>query len=152
MIVGGTAPEVTDFSPSAAAPFVRDNSFVDLNGFIAQDESFDQSAIIDVAYQPITSAEGALWALPIDIYPLVTYINKGIFDEAGIAPPTDMSAAGWNWDTVLSIAKKLTRFDDSGAAITYGIDYPDQRWQNFLVQAGGLPYDRMVEPSEGRWN
>lgn len=152
MILGGQPPDVTDFAPHHAVLIARDDGFHDLRRFMADDADFDRSSIIDVAFAPVTSPEGVVWGLPMDIYPLVTYYNIDLFELAGLATPNDLSPDEWTWDQAVEMAKKTTRMREDGTAEVYGIDRPDQRWQNVLVQAGGLPFDRMVEPTESRWN
>jgi len=63
-----------------------------------------------------------LLGLPFAVYPGLMYYNKDLFDAAGLAyPPTkfdekyklDGKDVDWSWDTVATIAKKLT-FDAAG--------------------------------------
>lgn len=151
MIAGGSPPDVTDFAPHHAAVLARGLGFVDLRTLMAADHAFDPNAILDVAFAPVTSPGGVVWGLPMDIYPLVTYYNTDMFRSAGLATPNEMAPNEWTWEQVVAIGKKTTRMVD-GRVVAYGIDRPDQRWQNVLVQAGAIPYDRMVEPTESRWN
>lgn len=152
MIAGGSPPDVTDFAPHHAAVLARNSGFVDLRSLMAADPRFDKDGILEVGFSPVTSPEGVIWGLPMDIYPLVTYYNTDLFRSAGLATPNEISPEEWNWDHVVAIGKKTTRIGDNGQVLVYGIDRPDQRWQNVLVQGGAIPYDRMVEPTESRWN
>lgn len=98
MILGGQPPDVTDFAPHHAVLIARDDGFHDLRRFMADDADFDRSSIIDVAFAPVTSPEGVVWGLPMDIYPLVTYYNIDLFELAGLATPNDLSPDEWTWD------------------------------------------------------
>lgn len=152
MIAAGEPPDVTDFAPHHAVLVARNDGFHDLRTFMAQDETFDPESILSVAFGPVTYPTGVIYGLPMDIYPLVTYYNTDIFRSAGLQTPNELAPEDWNWDQVVAIGKKTTRLGPDGTVQIYGIDRPDQRWQNVLVQAGALPYDRMVEPTESRWN
>ncbi|NLN29342.1 MAG: extracellular solute-binding protein [Firmicutes bacterium] len=82
----------------------------------------------------------------------MTYVNTDILNFAGLQSPNEMPRDDWNWDTVVNIAKKTTIVHADGSVSQYGIDRPNQRWITVLNQAGTLPYDRMVFPTESRWN
>ena len=43
-----------------------------------------------MAFAPVTSPEGVVWGLPMDIYPLVTYYNIDFSELAGLATPNDL--------------------------------------------------------------
>lgn len=52
--------------------------------------------------------------------------NATLFEEAGLAlPPTNWNDSSWNWNTMLTYAKRLTRVNSEGAATQYGVDFWD---------------------------
>jgi multiple sugar transport system substrate-binding protein len=60
---------------------------------------------------------GGLYGIPFAVYPGLFYYNKDLFDKADLAYPPinfgdkyvlDGKSVDWNWDTVATIAKKLT--------------------------------------------
>lgn len=74
--------------------------------------------------------EGDLYGLPADAQPQVMVYNKKMFDEAGVAYPTD----DWTWDDMLEAAKKLTKADQS----QYGFFLsPGLMWRGIWVNSAG---------------
>lgn len=53
-------------------------------------------------------SDGKMYALPVNVFNIVLYYNKSIFDKFGVPYPKD----GMTWDEMLAIAKKLTRNDN----------------------------------------
>ncbi len=70
---------------------------------------------------------GRVFALPKDFTPMVLYLNLGVFERFGVAPP---SAEGWTWDEFLAKARRLTRdVDGDGRTDVYAIDFPRNLYQ-----------------------
>jgi multiple sugar transport system substrate-binding protein len=73
---------------------------------------------VDSAFLKFYEGEGGkLEGLPFAIFPSAVYVNKDLFDQAGLAlPPTKMGEKytldgeelEWNFDTVAKLARKLT--------------------------------------------
>ena len=62
--------------------------------------------------------KGAMMCLPQNLSSLVVYYNEKLFDEAGLAYPSD----DWSWNDLVSVAKKLTRdIDGDGVSDQFGI-------------------------------
>jgi len=53
-------------------------------------------------------SDGKMYALPVNMFNMVLYYNKSIFDKFGVPYPKD----GMTWEEMLAIAKKLTRSDN----------------------------------------
>ena len=54
--------------------------------------------------------QGQLMALPLDLWPHMLFINKTLFEEAGVPlPPTDWNDKSWTTDKYLETAKALTK-------------------------------------------
>lgn len=62
--------------------------------------------------------EGRQLALPYYTGVSALFYNQDMFDRAGVLYPDET----WDWDDLLSAARKLTRRDGSGAVTTYGTD------------------------------
>lgn len=152
MLAGGTPPDVTDFTPALAAQFVEAGTFLDLKSLMDADSDFDPGDLLPMSFEVFTLPDGSIWGFPVDIYPLVTYYNEDILSAAGLAFPNDLHPDDWNWDQVVTIARRTTIRLGDDTVVQYGIDRPNQRWITVLNQAGGAPYDRMIFPTESRWN
>ena len=72
------------------------------------------------------------------------YYNKEIFDEAGVAYPTD----SWTWDDLLAAAKKLTVVESNGRVTRYGLGMEGGKWSLWVNQNKGSILDDMRNPSK----
>jgi multiple sugar transport system substrate-binding protein len=89
------------------------------------------------------SFNGSIYGFPRDISVETLYYNKTIFDEAGVAYPTD----DWTWDDLLGAAEKLTIVDASGRVGRYGLAMEGGKFQLFVGQNKGAILDDMRNPS-----
>jgi len=71
------------------------------------------------------SWEGKLYCLPQVLYYGGTFVNKTLFEEAGIPlPPVDWKGTAWTWTDVLETAAKLTKDKDGDGKIDqYGVNF-----------------------------
>lgn len=116
------------------------NIFANLNPFIQSDASFNTDKYWPQILHRFTR-NGNLYILPRDVAPFaVVYYNKNLFDEAGVAYPTD----DWDMNEFLDKAKKLTKVDASGHVTQYGFyGWP---WVNFVYSFGGSLVDNVDNP------
>jgi len=88
------------------------------------------------------SVNGDLYAVPRDVAPFAcVFYNKKLFDEAGLAYPTD----DWTWDDMLRMARALTKQDENGRTVQYG--FYGWAWQNFIYGNGGALVDNVNHPT-----
>ncbi len=87
---------------------------------------------------------GDVYGLPRDIEAHALYYNKKLFDEAGVAYPTDE----WTWDDLLAAAEKLTKVDANGRVTQYALGMEGGKWAIWVGQAGGIVLDDLVNPSK----
>jgi multiple sugar transport system substrate-binding protein len=86
------------------------------------------------------SRGGKLVGLPQNVSSLVIYINKGLFDRAGVPHPKD----GWTWDDLLPVAKALTT---GTGQYGIGIEPTTVRLAPFVWQNGGELVDDPAAPA-----
>jgi multiple sugar transport system substrate-binding protein len=89
------------------------------------------------------SYDGRVYGFPRDIEVNVLYYNKDIFDEVGVAYPTDE----WTWDDLQAAAEALTVKDDAGNVTRYGLAMEGGKANKFINQAGGGYLDDLRNPS-----
>ena len=78
----------------------------------------------------------SVFAFPKGFTPLMVYFNKGLFDEARVAYPTQE----WTWNDYLDAARKLTRdIDGDGIPDRYGTAFTNYYfyWIPWIWSAGG---------------
>ena len=88
--------------------------------------------------------QGKVYGFPRDIETTVIYYNKAIFDEAGVAYPTN----DWTWDDFQAAAKKLAVIEANSRVKRYALAAEGGKWPKFVMQNGGSILDDMSNPSK----
>lgn len=152
MIAGGTPPDVTDFHPMIGAPLIQQGLFEDLRPYVDR-SGIDLTQYPPVAIEGVTDPSGVMWGFPMSVFPVVTFFNHDLFEEAGLVNPVALGD-NWTWETFRESARRLT-------VDTNGDGNPDQwgsdpriaaRWEQWVHQAGGQWFDRLVFPTESQFN
>ncbi|MGH2560076.1 MAG: extracellular solute-binding protein [Thermomicrobiales bacterium] len=113
-IAAGTLPDIFVSADIYTKPFFDSELTADLKPFMDQTgpkvEDFDQKFIELAMY------DGKVGFLPRAADVVVLYFNKRIFDEGGVAYPTE----DWTLDDLMSAAEALTKKADDGTVTQYG--------------------------------
>lgn len=83
----------------------------------------------------VACKDGNLPGLPVDVaLPLIIF-NKEMFDQAGLAYPTDE----WTWDEMMELAKRLTIRNEQGVARQFGFGFgvDIEEFEPFVMRNGG---------------
>ncbi|GAA4246104.1 ABC transporter substrate-binding protein [Dactylosporangium darangshiense] len=135
---GGSYPDVSYAYGSWAGELATSGKTQDLAKWVA-DPAFGWSEIPEAARDTATY-EGKVIGVPALVDNLALIYNKQLFDDAGVAYPTDQ----WSWDDFRAAAKKLT----NPAQNVYGSAYSvsgseDTTWHLWpmLWQRGGKILD-----------
>ncbi len=138
-IAGGNAPDIVGpLGTSGRMGFP--GAWLDLQPLVQQFK-YDTSDI-DPQFMNFYKDEGVLVGLPFAIFPMFVYANKDLFKEAGLALPPqkvgdkytlDGQQVDWTWDTLATIAKKLTVDKNGNDATSAKFD------KNNIVQYGWVP-------------
>ena len=111
-------PDVFTLSSGYIEEWASEGLLRNLDDLVKNDPS-----LFENFYQPIwdvtksIAASDHYYAIPFALVNTVLYYNKDMFDQAGIAYPTD----DWTWDQFLDAAKKLTvDKDNDGKIDQYG--------------------------------
>ncbi|MEA2585546.1 MAG: multiple sugar transport system substrate-binding protein [Thermomicrobiales bacterium] len=114
-IVAGTLPDIFVSADVYTKPFFDANLTADLKPFMDKTgpkiEEFDEKFIALAQY------DGKVGFLPRAADVVVLYYNKRMFDEAGVAYPTE----DWTLDDQMSAAEKLTKKASDGTTTQYGL-------------------------------
>lgn len=120
LILSGMAPDIirgeTDWMPD----FAGHQLFLDLTDYIERDKV---ELVLDEFPQPALDAfrwKQSQYALPVVLSSLIYQYNTVMFDEAGLAYPH----GHWTWDEFLDTSRQLTRADNNGNIIQYGVQIP----------------------------
>ena len=99
---GGTMPDVFWMHSNTAQMYMENDLLLDLDDYIANDESMDMSKFYQGIVSCIPAATAGLCAPKVDTICLL--YNKAIFDRYGVDYPT----ADWTWEDMYEAAKKIT--------------------------------------------
>jgi multiple sugar transport system substrate-binding protein len=90
--------------------------------------------------------DGVQTCMPQNVSSLVTYYNVDLFEQAGVAPPTD----GWTWTDMTKKATELTQDTDGDGTIDIygmGTDVEIIRLAPFIWSNGGDVVDDPEQPT-----
>jgi multiple sugar transport system substrate-binding protein len=106
MVAGGVAPDIMLVMPYYMADFASRDVLLNLDPYANNDEEF-QSFKGDIYPQllKVNKFDGVSYSMPIWTNSIALFYNKTLFDKEGIDYPDET----WDWDKLLSAAKKLTK-------------------------------------------
>lgn len=93
---GGNAPDVFEMNMENFLAYMLRDACADLTGLV-DPASYSEGTLAAV------SSEGKLYAVPMSFSTCVLFYNKALFDQAGVAYPTD----DWTWADVQAAAEKI---------------------------------------------
>jgi len=127
-IAGGNAPDAFEINMENFVPYAARNVMLPL------DEYYEASGADQGVYSPAVleaaSYEGTLYAVPQSFSTVMLTYNQDLFDEAGVAYPSEQ----WTWDDALEAAKAISNLGDDMWGQSIGIHF----WEFFkIVQQNG---------------
>jgi multiple sugar transport system substrate-binding protein len=135
---GGSYPDISYAYGNWAGDLGASGKTQDLTSYV-QEPSFGWTEMPEAA-RTVATAGGKVIGVPALVDNLALIYNKGLFDKAGLAYPTDQ----WSWEDFRQAAKKLT----DTSTKTYGTAYSvsggeDTTWHLWplLWQHGGKILD-----------
>lgn len=128
---GGTAPDVFWMNAPNVTKYVRGGMLTELSDYIAGSETVAKEDFPESLINLYT-VDGGWYGMPKGFDTVAVWYNKEIFDNAGVAYPTD----DWTWDDFVSIAEQLTDTDNGiyGAAVQLD---EQAGWYNTIGLFGG---------------
>jgi multiple sugar transport system substrate-binding protein len=128
-VAGDQAPDVFELNIENFRAYADKGAIAELDS-VLEDNDIDVSLIHPKALSAF-QIDGKQYGLPTKFSNVVLIYNKDLFDQAGIAYPTE----DWTWDEELAAAQKIRALGDD----IYGIFRPVQTWEFYktVVQNGG---------------
>lgn len=93
----------------------------------------------------VVDSDGKVLALPTDVTAVGMFINKSLFDKAGVSYPTDENSI-WTWDEFVAAVNKVK--DATGAKYGMAMDRSSHRLASFLFEFGSTSFK---PNAEGTW-
>ena len=101
---GGTMPDVFWCHSNTVQMYMENDVLLDLTDYISKDEKTDLKNYYEGIVELYTRKDGKVFALPKDHDTIALLYNKAIFDQYGVAYPTD----DWTWEDMYEAAKAIT--------------------------------------------
>ena len=98
---GGNAPDVFEMNMENFLAYMLRGACADLTGLV-DPASYSEGTLSAV------SSDGKLYAVPMSFSTCVLFYNKDLFDQAGVAYPTDE----WTWADAQAAAEKIKALGD----------------------------------------
>ncbi len=123
MYAAGDAPDALGTGPNAHVEQFLKKQIISLEDYLSVTPGLADD-LYPVGRKSFTW-EGKLYCLPQVLYYGGTFVNKTLFEEAGIpVPPVDWKSDKWTWTDVLETAAKLTKDKDGDGKIDqYGVNF-----------------------------
>ena len=112
---GGEAPDAFELNYENFVAFAANDVLLDLSAYVSEDAPFYPQALAAFQYQ------GSQYALPETFSTVVLFYNKDLFDQAGVAYPTD----DWTWNDARDAALAIRALGPD----IWGIYSPIQFWE-----------------------
>jgi len=116
---GNSGPDLFWVSAQRAAQFAAGGVMLDITDRLANSShpAADTNDYYESSFGPFTH-DGKIYGLPWLQQPVMMYVNKSLFDEAGLSYPDE----SWTWDDFIAAAKKLTKDANGKRADEAGFD------------------------------
>lgn len=125
VIAGGEAPDVVAMNFENLQQFAALGALAELDPLVDKDR-FDLTQFYDTTVG-MHQYEGKQYGLPATFSTVPLFINKTLFDEAGISYPDGT----WSWEELIEAGKQLTRDEDGDGIIdVYG--YAQAWWPMYI--------------------
>ncbi len=102
MIGGSNAPDVFEMNMENYLSYMLRGACADLSDLGIAKENYSEGTLAAV------SSAGKLYAVPMSFSTCVLFYNKALFDQAGVAYPTDQ----WTWADAQAAAEKIRALGD----------------------------------------
>lgn len=103
LIAGGKAPDVFELNYENFVSYAAKGSLLALDNYVKEDPNFDETSLNEQAFKAF-NYEGKQYGMVESFSNVVTFYNKDLFDQAGVAYPTSK----WKWQDEVVAAKQIT--------------------------------------------
>lgn len=135
----GVGSDVLGLNMPWTSEFLEMGILEPLDEYLARDDKgFDTERLVQA---PIGKIDGSIWMLPLNAFPFVLHVNRGLLEQAGF------ESAPTNWEELKSMAAAISALEDGISGI--GMPFSSQPPSNgpiltflpLLYSAGGRIVD-----------
>ncbi len=150
-LAGGQLPDLVLNVHQNTSSLLEGGTFVELSDLIAKDPEMPAliKSWIPGAWEFTSHGENR-YLMPNTVAIRIAFINKDLFQKAGLNYPTD----DWTWDDFLTYARRITTRNSEGAVTAWGMgEIPtDEIWlMHWVYQAGGRYFDNQFMPTKSNF-
>lgn len=142
MFLGGEAPDVIYGHPHYFAGWAANGLLMNLNDMFEQEKDFFYGPDFTTSMYDMFKYKGDHVGTINGHDSFLLFYNKTLFDEAGVAYPTE----DWTWDDFVAAGQKLTKETESGKQ--YACTFDEYNLNAILYSFGGDLYDDMNNPTK----
>ena len=136
--LGGVGPDLFDCGTGYdLSAYVKAEIAWDVTDALKR-EGIDPANSIWKAVLPNIQKDGRIYGFPTNAASNAIWINRDIFDKAGIPYPK----GEWTWQQFIALAQKLTIRDEKGRAKQFGLLCDWWNWSQFVQQWGGSVFNK----------
>ena len=132
-VVGGQAADVFELNFEGFVSYASEGLLLDIGGLVGDTSGFNETALGAFSYQ------GIQYGIPNSFSNVILVYNKDLFDQAGIAYPTD----DWTWSDMLEAAKGIRALDSSIFGLYRPITF-HEFYKGAIQNGGSLMNDDMT--------
>lgn len=144
---GGSNPDIASMQGWGYQIFAENGALTGLNALRERDGFNDAWADVQVV-KDYTERNGDTYLTPMQLATMVMFYSKKLFDDAGIAYPTD----DWTYEQFLDTAQKLTKKDGDSKQWGYqtnGNWFRDIHW---IRGTGAQEFDTLIDPKKSQFS
>lgn len=143
---GGSNPSLASMQGWGYQLFADNQAIAGVNALRERDD-FNDAWADSEAIRQYTERNGDTFLIPMQLATMVMFYAKKLFDEAGVAYPTD----DWTWEDFLGIAEQLTKTEGDKKQWGYqanGNWFRDIHW---IRGTGAQEFDSLVDPKKSQF-
>lgn len=153
LVAGGNAPDVIAMSLGFYMPLAKRGILADLSTMLKADSVYQRLRpdLFTNILDRFVTADGKVYALPVDINLRMIFYNRDHFARAGIPNPSD----NWTFNDFLTKARRLTLAQGGGSVERWGYGGfagPPSSWISWVQGNGGAVVDRPVDPTRSTFS
>ena len=132
---GGELPDVFWMHSNTVQMYMENDLLLKLDDYVAADATTDMKNYYAGITELYTRKDnGGLYALPKDHDTIALLYNKAIFDQYGVAYPTD----DWTWEDMYEAAKTITEASNGDVyGLALNTSNNQDGWYNVVYSYGG---------------
>lgn len=134
-VLSGNSPALAVLDAPTLLSMRDIDAIIPLDSYIEKEGGESYTDEFLQGFMEIAKSDGHLWSIPWQRSTPLFYYNKDHFREAGLDPENPPQT----WDELRIAARKLTKKDENGNVIQWGLEMPINFWilKPLILQAGG---------------